>query len=202
MPKNDNREYRNMTMEVVRDDNETSIEEKKIVAGYASTFNDPYVLYQNDDIIYTEQIDANAFDNTDMSDVIMQYDHEGRVYARQSNGTLEIGVDDHGLKVRADLSRTEGARQLYEEIKSGMITQMSFAFSIAEDEYNKKEHLRTVRKIRKLYDVSAVSIPANPGTEISARSYAEGVIEQERLERAAAEERERKIQILKLRLSV
>ena len=68
--------------------------------------------------------------------------------------------------------------------------------------YDKKEHLRTVTKIRKLYDVSAVSIPANPGTEISARSFAEGVIEQERLERAAAEERERKIQILKLRLSV
>ena len=176
-------------------------EDSYIVEGYASTF-EPYVLWSDGDIDVREQIDPHAFDEADMSDVIMQYDHEGRVFARQSNGSLELSVDEHGLKVRADLSRTEGARQLYEDIKSGMITQMSFAFSIREDAYDNKEHLRTVMKIRKLYDVSAVSIPANPGTEISARSFAEGVIEQERLERAAAEERERKIQILKLRLSV
>ena len=176
-------------------------EDSYIVEGYASTF-EPYVLWYDGDTEIREQIDPHAFDNADMADVIMQYDHQGRVFARVSNNTLDISTDDHGLKIRADLSKTESARQLYEEIKSGMITQMSFAFSIQEDAYDKKEHLRTVTKIRKLYDVSAVSIPANPGTEISARSFAEGVIEQERLERAAAEERERKIQILKLRLSV
>lgn len=176
-------------------------EDSYIVEGYASTFA-PYTLWFEGDTEIREQIDPHAFDEADMSDVIMQYDHQGRVFARVSNNTLDISTDDHGLKVRADLSKTESARQLYEEIKSGMITQMSFAFSIQEDAYDKKEHLRTVTKIRKLYDVSAVSIPANPGTEISARSFAEGVIEQERLERAAAEERERKIQILKLRLSV
>ena len=176
-------------------------EDSYIVEGYASTFA-PYTLWFEGDTEIREQIDPHAFDNADMSDVIMQYDHQGRVFARVSNNTLDISTDDHGLKIRADLSKTESARQLYEEIKSGMITQMSFAFSIQEDAYDNKEHLRTVTKIRKLYDVSAVSIPANPGTEISARSFAEGVIEQERLERAAAEERERKIQILKLRLSV
>ena len=176
-------------------------EDSYIVEGYASTFA-PYTLWFEGDTEIREQIDPHAFDEADMSDVIMQYDHQGRVFARVSNNTLDISTDDHGLKIRADLSKTEGARQLYEEIKSGMITQMSFGFTIAEDNYDKKEHLRTVTKIRKLYDVSAVSIPANPGTEISARSFAEGVIEQERLERAAAEERERKIQILKLRLSV
>ena len=176
-------------------------EDSYIVEGYASTFA-PYTLWFEGDTEIREQIDPHAFDNADMSDVIMQYDHQGRVFARVSNNTLDISTDDHGLKIRADLSKTESARQLYEEIKSGMITQMSFAFSIQEDAYDKKEHLRTVTKIRKLYDVSAVSIPANPGTEISARSFAEGVIEQERLERAEAEERERKIQILKLRLSL
>lgn len=176
-------------------------EDSYIVEGYASTFA-PYTLWFEGDTEIREQIDPHAFDEADMSDVIMQYDHQGRVFARVSNNTLDISTDDHGLKIRADLSKTESARQLYEEIKSGMITQMSFAFSIQEDAYDKKEHLRTVTKIRKLYDVSAVSIPANPGTEISARSFAEGVIEQERLERAEAEERERKIQILKLRLSL
>ena len=177
-------------------------EERMTVEGYATTFDDPYVLWQEDGYTVKEQVARDAFDGADMSDVIFQYDHEGRVYARQSNGTLELGVDGHGLKVRADLSKTEGARQLYEEIRSGMITQMSFAFTVAEDDYNKREHLRTVKRVRKLFDVSAVSIPANPGTEISARSYAEGVIEQERLERAEAEERDRKVRALKLRLSL
>lgn len=176
-------------------------EDKYIVNGYASTF-EPYVLWHEGDTEIREQIDPHAFDEADMGDVIMQYDHEGRVFARQSNGTLELNVDEHGLKVRADLSRTEGARQLYEEIKSGMITQMSFAFTIAEDDYNKKEHLRTIKRIRKLYDVSAVSIPANPGTEISARSYFDGVIEAERAERLAAEEHDRKVRELRLRLSL
>lgn len=194
MPIRNDREYRTAQPFEAQDD-------EYIVNGYASTF-EPYVLYSDGETEVREQIDPHAFDDADMSDVIMQYDHEGRVYARQSNGTLELNVDEHGLKVRADLSRTEGARQLYEEIKSGMITQMSFAFTIAEDDYNKKTHLRTVKRIRKLYDVSAVSIPANPGTEISARSFAEGVIEQERLERAEAEERERKVKELKLRLSL
>ena len=193
MPIRNDREYRKAEPFEAKDE--------MIVEGYASTF-EPYVLWREGDTEVREQIDPHAFDEADMSDVILQYDHEGRVFARQSNGTLELSVDDHGLKVRADLSWTQGARQLYEEIKSGMVTQMSFAFTIDEDEYDKKEHLRTVKRIRKLYDVSAVSIPANPGTEISARSFAEGVIEQERLERAEAEERERKIRVLKLRLSL
>ena len=77
MPKSENREYRSMTMEAVRAEDEST--EERRVAGYASTFDDPYVLFENDDIIYTEQIDRSAFDECDMADVIMQYDHEGRV---------------------------------------------------------------------------------------------------------------------------
>jgi len=195
MPIRNDREYRKAALFEARED------ESYIVEGYASTFS-PYVLWHEGDTEIREQIDPHAFDNADMSDVIMQYDHEGRIFARQSNGTLELSVDAHGLKVRADLSKTEGARQLYEDIKSGMVTQMSFAFSIQEDAYDKEEHLRTVTKIRKLYDVSAVSIPANPGTEIQARSFFDGVIEAERAERLAAEERERKVKELRLRLSL
>lgn len=194
MPVKNEREYRSAQPFAARD-------EEMIVEGYASTF-EPYVLWRDGDTEVREQIDRHAFDDADMSDVIMQYDHEGRVYARNSNGTLELGIDEHGLKVRADLSRTESARQLYEEIKSGLITQMSFAFTIEEDEYNKQERLRTVKRIRKLYDVSAVSIPCNPGTSIQARNYFNGVIEAERAERLAAEEKARKVKTLKVRLSL
>lgn len=194
MPVKNDREYRAAQPFEARD-------EEMIVEGYASTF-EPYVLWHEGDVEVREQIDPHAFDNADMTDVIMQYDHEGRVYARQSNGTLELSVDDHGLKVRADLSKTAGSRQLYEDIKSGMITQMSFAFTIAEDDYDQKQHLRSIRSVRRVYDVSAVSIPANPGTEIAARSYFDGVIEAERAERLAAEEHDRKVKELRLRLSL
>lgn len=175
--------------------------EEYIVEGYASTFK-PYLMFEDGENKYYERIDPHAFDEADMSDVIMQYDHNGRVFARQSNGTLQLSIDDHGLKVRADLSRTEGSRQLYEDIKSGMITRMSFAFSVAEDSYDRESHTRNVLRVKRLYDVSAVSIPANPDTAISARSYFEGVIEQEKQELLKAEKREKDIAILKLLLEV
>ena len=137
-----------------------------------------------------------------MSDVILQYDHEGRVFARMSNGTLKLGVDEHGLWMEADLSKTEGARGLYEEIRAGMITEMSFAFTVDKDRYDKATKTRIVERIKKVYDVSAVSIPANPGTEISARDYVNGVKDAEQQERLAAEERERDIAMIKLILEV
>lgn len=182
-------------------------EERKIVEGYATTFDEPYVLWQEDGYIVKEQVDARAFDNTDMSDVIMQYDHEGRVFARISNGTLELNADEHGLKIRADLGGTEIGRQLYEEIKGGYTDKMSFGFTVDEDKREITENketgettiLRTITAVRKLFDVSAVSLPANNATEISARAYCEGVIAEAAEERRAAAEREirkRKIKLL------
>lgn len=186
------REYRTMTMSVraASDDNG-----EMIVEGYATTFNQPYLLYDWRDYKVMEQIHPDAFKDCDMTDVIMQYDHDGRVFARNKNGTLTLSVDTTGLKVTADLSGTDLGRQLYQEIKGGYTDKMSFGFTVAEDqrvsvvdrEKNVETVTRTITKIKKLYDVSAVSIPANDGTSISARRTADGVIEQikaERLERA------------------
>ena len=183
-------------------------EDEMIVEGYATTFNDPYELYSWDDYAVFEQVDRHAFDNTDMSDVIMQYDHEGRVFARVGNGTLFLTADDHGLKIRADLSGTEIGRQLYEEIKGGYTTKMSFGFTVDADERLITEEngittvLRTIKSIGKLYDVSAVSLPANNATEISARAYCEGVIAEAAEERRAAAERERRKQKIKILMEV
>ena len=192
------REYRRM-LEVRVKEPEGEDEENYSVEGYACTFNEPYELLNWGDYIVREQIDPHAFDECDMSDVIMQYDHAGRVFARNSNGTLKLETDDHGLHVDADLGGTETGRQLHEEIKGGYTNKMSFGFTIAEDKREvTTDHvanvtivLRTITKIRKLYDVSAVSLPANDGTEISARSYADGVIaelEAERLKSIAIQE--------------
>jgi len=184
----DNREYRNIPMFEIRAAEEGQ-EQSYIVEGYASTF-EPYVLWEEDGIQYKEQIDPRAFEETDMSDVIFCKDHQGTVFARTKNGTVDLSVDEHGLKTRTDLSKTASAREMFEEIQAGMYTQMSFAFVVEEDSYNRETHTRTILKIRKLYDVSAVSFPANPGTDISVATRArfDGFIEEEKAERLAKEE--------------
>lgn len=165
-------------------------EESFAVEGYASTF-DAYEMFEYEDVKYFERIEPTAFEECDMSDVIFCKDHTGTVFARTKNGTIELTVDEHGLKCRMDLSKTESARMMFEEIKAEMYTQMSIAFSVREDSYDKDTHTRTIQKIKKLYDVSAVSFPANPGTDISVstRSRFDGFIEQEKAERLAKEKR-------------
>lgn len=173
-------------------------EPQYIVEGYATTYDDPYTWITFDGVDYKETISRDALAGADMSDVIFLYNHEGMVYARQSNGTLELSSDEKGLHVRADLGSTEASREMFESIKAGLVTQMSWAFTIAADDYDEETHTRTIRSVKKVYDVSAVSIPANPSTDISARSYFEGVIEEERRrERERAEKIERIKELLK-----
>ena len=174
-------------------------DEDYIVEGYAALFDKPYVLWEDEDGTYYEDISSRAFENADMSDVIFLYNHEGMVYARLSNNTLELNIDDVGIKVRADLSSTQASRDMYEAIKTGLVTKMSWAFTIREDDYDRKTKTRTVKYVKKVYDVSAVSIPANPDTSISARSFIDGVIAKEEAERL---ERQKKIQRLELKLKL
>lgn len=177
---NEGRTYRNVQKIETRD----AEDGRKVVAGYATVFNTPYELWSMDGYTVLEQIDPSAFDECDMSDVIMQYNHEGRVFARISNDTLSVSADDVGLAVEADLGGTELGAQVYEEIAGGYTDKMSFGFRVGEDKREITEDretgqvtvLRTITRISKLYDVSAVSIPANDATNISARSYGEGVI--------------------------
>ena len=191
------REYRNMELRIVptEEGNEPSF----FVEGYASTF-EPYVLMTVDDINYSERIDPTAFDNADMSDVVFRVDHEGPVYARTSAGSVEVWTDEHGLAQRTDLGRTQRARDLYADIAAGNYPKMSFAFSVAEDHYDKATHTRIIDRIAKVFDVSPVVFPANPGTElsVSTRDYFNGVIEAEKAERLEAEKRERQKQRIRL----
>ena len=173
---------------------------EKVVEGYATTFNMPYRLMTDGKVTVNEQVDRGAFKETDMSDVIMQYDHEGPVFARISNGTLRLEEDDHGLKVIADLGGTERGRQLFEEIDGGYTNKMSFGFTVTgqktertKDAEGKVTILRTITKIGKLYDVSAVSLPANDATEISSRTISDGLIAQAQEEIRAEEERQQRI---------
>ena len=191
------RESRNMEMRI--SPVEEGAEPSFFVEGYASTF-EPYVLMTIDGVDYSERIEPTAFDNADMSDVVFRVDHQGRVYARSSAGTVEVWTDEHGLAQRTNLGKTQRARELFADIEVGNYPKMSFAFSVAEDHYDKATHTRIIDRIAKVFDVSPVSFPANPGTElsISTRDYFDGVIEAERAERLEREKRERQKQKIKI----
>lgn len=173
------------------------------VEGYASTFQ-PYTLMTIDDIDYKEQIMPDAFDGADLSDVVFRVDHQGPVYARTSAGTVHVWTDEHGLAQKTDLGMTARGRELYADIAAGNYPQMSFAFRVAEDHYDKATHTRVIDRIEKVFDVSPVCFPANPTTElsVSTRDYFNGVIEMEQAERLEEERRERQKKRIKLLMEV
>ena len=201
MNKKSEREYRSMELRIAPI--EEGAEPSFFVEGYASTFQ-PYTLMTVDDIDYKEQIMPDAFKDADMSDVVFRVDHTGPVYARTSAGSLEVWTDEHGLAQRTDLGRTQRAKELYADIAAGNYPQMSFAFSVAEDHYDKATHTRIIDRVAKVFDVSPVAFPANPTTElsISTRDYFNGVIEAERAERLEAEKRERQKQKIRILMEV
>lgn len=170
-------------------------EQEMIVEGKAVSFNSPTVLFEIDGVEYSEQIDDRAFEDAKMDDVIFNYNHGGKVMARTRNNTLELEIREDGLYIRANLSGTEEGRKLYEEIKGGYIDRMSFRFSIREEAYDSQNHMWTVRRVKRLYDVSAVDIPAYDDTSIEARKNLL-LEEQERSKReAAADLRMRKLKL-------
>jgi uncharacterized protein len=191
------REYRNLA--ILKPTQEKRLDSDYYVEGYATTFDKPYELYEHDGVKYYEMIDRHALVGADMSDIIFQYDHSGKVMARNSNKSLIVEADNNGLFICADLSMSNAGKELYEEINSGLVTRMSWAFTVAEDEYNRETRTRIIKRVKKVYDVSAVSIPANDDTEISARSFFNGVIEGEKQELL---ERRKKLLKLKLMLEV
>ena len=167
------REFRVMQFNAV-DDNE------KIVEGYATTFNQPYLLWDENDYKVYEQVDSRAFENCDLTDVIMQYDHMGRVFARNKNNTLKFNTDSIGFKIKGNLGGTELGGQIYEEVKGGYSDKMSISFIV---DNGITIVTRTIMSIKKLFDVSIVSIPANDMTSISARSFCDGLIAEIKAER-------------------
>ena len=190
-------QYRSMELRAVKNGNENP---EYRVSGYSTMFNQPFVLYRDkwggQEYEIREQVDSHAFDSADMSDVIFNLNHEGRVFARQSNGTLKLTIEEKGLHVDAYLGGTEEGRKIHQEIEGGYLTKMSYRFVVEDDEVkeftegDKRVILRTITNIRKLYDVSVVSIPADDHTSISARSFSDGLIEKLQAERLEAEKKE------------
>lgn len=156
-----------------------------VVEGKAATIGDETILFKDKDYEAREIIEPGAFDNADMSDVIFNYNHSGRVYARTRNNTLKLDLREDGLYMVATLrANDQGHKELYEDIKSGTIDRMSFAFHVSKNDWETKEtddtmiDVRHITEVDKVYDVSAVDIPAYDETDISARSAFNSVREE------------------------
>ena len=176
------------------------IDTEHYVEGYAARY-DPYILYHEVDYetgeekpVY-ERFEPGCFAGCDMSDIIMQYDHAGKVMARTGNGSLLVEVTDEGLFVAADLSRTEAARELYDDIQAGMVTKMSWRFRLGDYYYDQNSRTIVHKTVKKVYDVAPVSIPANDNTVINARAWVDGEIAQAARREAELEERRRKLRL-------
>lgn len=210
MPMKNDREYR--SFDLVKRAKEENEESSYIVEGYASTFEE-YTLYEDDEVIYKERIEPTAFDEADLSDVVFLLDHTGRVYARTKNGTVSLSTDEKGLFTRTDLSKTTASRGVFEDIEAGNYSQMSFAFTVAEDRFEEKRsegektiYIRIIDRVKKVFDISAVGFPANPTTDIgvATRSAFNGAIEKLQAERLEEERRRQEVEraraIAKLKL--
>lgn len=153
--------------------------EQMVVEGYAVIFEQPQT-YQFGERTYTETIKRGALDNADMRRTVMRYNHDDSVFAlaRTKNGSLQMNIDDIGLKIRAELIDTQSNRDVYKMIKAGLIDEMSFAFTVAEngDVWTYADDYRTVTRdilaIDTVYDVSAVDTGFYESTSIYARATA------------------------------
>lgn len=147
--------------------------DEMIVEGRAIVFDSPTAIAEVNGQTYYEVILSGSLDGADMKDVPFKYNHSDHVMimARTRNKTLELIPDEKGLLIRAKLANTTAGRDLYELIRRGDIDKMSFAFTVAEDEYDFSTRTRKIKRIKKIWDVSAVDVPAYDDTYIATRKY-------------------------------
>ncbi len=174
MPVKPERQYRSMSM-TVQPQSEKLIDTDYYVEGYAANY-ERYLLWEDGASSVYEQFTRENFEGVDLSDVIMQYNHQGEVFARCKNGSLIVRIDDKGLFIAADLGQTARGKEVYEMISKGMIDKMSWSFIPEGMHFDSKTRTVTYSGIKKIFDVSAVSIPANDTTDIHVKSFVDGEI--------------------------
>ena len=164
-----------------------------VVEGYAVVFESPQT-YE-----YTEIIDRNALNTTDMNDCVLRYNHseEGFSLARTRNRSMELTIDDNGLYVRARIIDTQHGRDLYKMIQEGLVDKMSFAFTVSKESWDDETKTRRILEIDKLYDVSAVDQPFYENTSIFARTLAD--FEEEERQKKLKLEKEKLIMLINLK---
>lgn len=175
-------------------------EGKMILEGYPVAFNKETVIRMPNRKPFIEIIDPHAFDEADLSDVCLRYNHsEGfTILARTRNGSLTLTPDSEGLFMHAELIDTTTNVDIYKMAKAELLTEGSFAFTVAEHEVTRgaEMDIRRITKVGKLFDVSICDNGAyGDNTKIYARSV-------EALERAllqADAEEATRIKVMRMR---
>lgn len=191
------REYRASEPFIIPDTPDTTENNSLIVRGVPIVFDTPTILFVEDGIEYKEVICKGALDECDMTDFILNRNHgsDSTVYARTRNGSLSFSISDRQLDITATLdSEDERHKNLYRDIQKRRVDKMSFSFTVRECGYDRETHTRTITKIKKLYDVSAVDFPAYSDTSITA---ARNLFSVEFGKKSALDERRRKVLIAK-----
>ena len=164
---------------------------KMEIKGYAVVFDSPETYD------YTEIIDKHALDETDMSDVVLRYNHNDSfmVLARTRNRSLNLEKDEKGLMIDAKLqSDITDHKNIYNAIKSGLIDKQSFAFTVTEDDYDYDTDTRIIKKIGRLFDVSVVDQPFYNATDVSVKNQNEEFLQKRAELRKQHEEELKEIQ--------
>ena len=166
----ENTEFRSVGYAEIPQNVEESAE-KQTIAGYATIFNAATCLYSSDGVDYWEVVDAGAFDNADISNVVLRYNHSDdfQILARTSNDTLRLSVDERGLHIEADIAETSQGKDIYKLIKRKDISGMSYAYVVDKsyiEKVSNTKYIRHIAKIRKVVDVSVVDSPAYDATDV------------------------------------
>jgi len=144
--------------------------ESRTIVGTATVFNSAYDMGW-----YDEEMSQDVFTNSDMSDVVALFNHDANmVLARTKSGTLKLKVTGNAMEYEFEAPNTTLGNDLLEMVKRGDVYQSSFAFSVEAEDWQEREGMkpkRVIRGIKKVYDVSPVTYPANPDTMVAKRSY-------------------------------
>ena len=176
-----------------------------IVSGYALKFdtisND---FGYGDDHVY-ETLDKRCLDETDMSNVAALINHDANMLLGRTGFNLELRTDDIGLYFEVRPTETSYAKDLITNMQSGIIAKCSFGFvpdpkSIEWSKRADGSYLRTIKKIKQLFDVSVVTYPAYEDTEsvVSQRSFEAFRAEELKNNQRDVEAREQEIEIMKM----
>ncbi len=161
-----------------------------IIEGYATVFET-----ETDLGYYKEIISRDAFNNCNMKDCVLKYNHNDNCFilARTRNKSLELTIDNKGLKIRAKLIDTQNNKDIYKMIQAGLLDKMSIAFSVKKQEWDYENDLRRITEIEQLFDVSVVDVPAYETTEVYARSKEKFEKEKENYQNLKLEKRKLKL---------
>lgn len=170
--------------------------EESVIEGYALKFNKPSDILGGF-VRFREILDSHALDETDMTNVVATFNHDQNQVLGRTGINLDLEVDNIGLKFRVKPTDTQFARDLMTNIKAGVINQCSFAFTIPNEkgaeewedsEEEDVDYQRKIHQIDHLYDVSVVTTPAYPDTEVTVGSRSKGLVEALRKEPAWKQE--------------